>query len=153
MTGITGVSGATPAASSGATLDESDAQMKTARNALIGVAAKELGWDGLSTVLEGPSTLVTGSGDVSETAKKLKGFRVANRMPALKGGWLDGQLLTASDVAAIASIPPREIMLGRMVCTVAAPMTQLVGVMNQKVLSLLYALKAVAEKKAGSTGE
>jgi len=58
--------------------------------------------------------------------------------------------LTAVDVEAMSQIPPREVLLGRLVGTIAAPMSQLVGVMRQKVLSLLYVLKAVEEKKGGA---
>ena len=47
----------------------------------------------------------------------------------------------------MAMIPPRDVLLGRMVGSVAAPMFRLVGVMGQKVSSLLYALKAIEEKK------
>jgi len=136
-----------------ATLDPIDAQVQTVKNTFLGVAAKDLGWEGVSTLLEGPTTMIVGPGDVSEAAKKLKAFRQANQRPVAKGGWLDGQLLTADDVAQIASIPPREIMLGQFVGTVAAPMSQLVGVLNQKMASIVYALKAVADKKAASTGE
>jgi len=39
------------------------------------------------------------------------------------------------------------VLYAQLAGTIAAPMTQLVGVMNQKVLSLLYVLKAVEDKK------
>jgi len=73
----------------------------------------------------------------------------ANSLPVVKGGRLGARLLTAEDVEAIASLPPREAMLGRVVGTIAAPLSRLAGVMSRKVASLMVVLNAVAEKKAG----
>ncbi len=56
--------------------------------------------------------------------------------------------ISGDEVNAMADMPSREIMLGMFVGTVAAPMSQLVGVLNQKALTLLYVLKAVADKKS-----
>jgi large subunit ribosomal protein L10 len=87
---------------------------------------------------------------VTQVAKVLRAFAKAatNKLPVVKGGYLSGQTLVAAQVESLADIPPREVLLGRMVGTIAAPMTRLVGAMNQKICSLLYVLKAVADKKA-----
>ena len=58
--------------------------------------------------------------------------------------------LSAEDVDILASIPPREVMLSRFVGTVAAPMSGLVGVMQQKLSTLVYVLKAVEDKKTNA---
>lgn len=119
-------------------------------NALFGVAAKEAGWDGLSEYLMGPTAIICGSGDITQVAKVLKAYTKASvvKLPVIKGGYLSGQVLMPSQVEMLADIPSRDILLGRMVGTVAAPLSRLVGVMHQKVASLLYVLKAVADKKA-----
>ena len=92
--------------------------------------------------------MITGKGDISELAKVISGFvKDHNKKAAIKGGCLDGRVLQAADVNALATLPPREVMLGVLVGTVAAPMSQLVGVFNQKLLSLLYVLKAAETKK------
>ena len=59
------------------------------------------------------------------------------------------KLLSPADVEEMANIESREVLLSRVVGTVAAPMARLVGVMNQKVASLVYVLKAVEKKKNG----
>ena len=118
-----------------------------AKNSMVGRAATELGWEDLSAFLTGPTAIVTGKGDPSELAKALVAFVKAHEKAAVKGGCLDGRVLQAADVDALSTLPPREVMLSMLVGTVAAPMTQLVGVFNQKLLSLLYVLKAVEAKK------
>jgi len=125
-----------------------DSEVHVVKNTFLGKAAATLGWTGLDPVLQGPTAMVTGSGDVAQVAKVLAKYAKDNKKE-LKGGCLDGTILTAEDIKALADLPSREAMLSMVVGTIAAPMTQLVGVFNQKVLSLLYVLKAVEEKKAG----
>lgn len=124
------------------------ARALVAKNTMLGKAARDLGWEDLSALLTGPTAMVSGKGDPSELAKVLTGFVKAHNKAAVKGGCLDGRVLQAADVHALATLPPRDVMLGIFVGTVAAPMSQLVGVFSQKLLSLLYVLKAVETKKS-----
>lgn len=125
------------------------ARLLVVKNTFFKRAADELGWSGdLSKFLLGPTAVIAGAGDVSQVAKMLKTFKKENELLTVKGGRLGDRLISASDIEAIANIPPLEVMRGKLVGTIAAPMTQLVGVMQQKVCSLLYVLKAVEEKKA-----
>lgn len=124
-----------------------DSEIHVVKNTYFGMAARELEMPDLSEFLTGPTSMITGRGDLVEVAKVLSAFLKDKDKAAVKGGCLDGELITSADVGALAKMPPREQMLGMFVGTVAAPMQQLVGVMNQKLLSLLYALKAVESKK------
>ena len=123
-------------------------EVHVVKNAFIGIAARELGWDGAATMLDGPTAVIFGAGDVTEVAKVLKTFaREHKALPAVRGGWMGARRLSGADVEAMAVLPSRHVLLGQFVGTLAAPMTQLVGVLQQKVLSLLYVLKAIEEKK------
>jgi len=124
------------------------ARLLVVKNTFFKRVAEELGWGEISKFMEGPSAVIAGTGDVSKVAKLLKSFKKENELLTVKGGRLGERLISASDIEEIANIPPIEIMRARLVGTIAAPMTQLVGVMQQKVCSLLYVLKAVEEKKA-----
>ncbi len=124
-----------------------DAQYTVVKNRLFRQVTGELGLTDLESGLKGPTAMIVGDGDVVETAKVLKTFIKDNKLPVIKLGAFGGRALAAADVEALASMPPRAEMLGKMVGTIAAPLTQLVGVMNQKVCSLLYVLQAVKDKK------
>ena len=130
-----------------AKLREGGARLQVVRNTLFGIAAQEAGWDGLTPLLEGPTAMVCGAADVARTARILKEFVRENARLVLKGGRMPDGVLRAQDVVAIAEIPPRPVLLGQLVGVLAAPLSQLVGAMNQKVASLLYVLKAVGEQK------
>jgi len=120
------------------------------KNAFLGRAWESLGHNGIRSLLGGPTAMISGSGDVTRAARTLRNFVSENDLPVIKGGWLPDRLLSPGEIEEIAMIPAREVMLGRLVGTVYAPMPQLVRVLNQKVLSLLYVLKAI-ERTRGDT--
>ena len=128
-------------------LDKVNAQFRVVRNRMFRHVVDELSYDGFEEGLVGPSAMVLGSGDVVEAAKVLKDFIKENDLPVIKIGALDGVILSAEDVKALADLPPRPALLGSFVGTLAAPMTQIVGVLQQKVASLVYVLKAIEDKK------
>ena len=128
-------------------LGPSGVRVQVVRNAYLARAAESAGRRDAARFLDGPTAVLAGSGDMTESARKLAGFRKDRGLPVLKGGWLGGQVLTASEIDEMARIPPRDVLLGRLVGTLAAPMTQLAGVLRQKAASLVYVLKAIEEKK------
>ncbi len=125
----------------------SHARLQVMKNTLVALSLDAGLREGMAPVLTGPTAVVTGTGDVTETAKVLKNFMGAHQSASVKGGCLNNRVLTAADIEVLASLPAREVLLSQVVGTVAAPMTQMVGVMAAKVRSLLYVLRAVEEKK------
>ena len=110
-------------------LADAGAQMHVQKNTFLGIALGDERREALSDVLQGPTGMITGTGDATVVAKVLATFKKSNKLPTMKGGVLNDQMLTGSDVEAMAKIPPREILLSQLVGTVQAPMTSLVGVM------------------------
>lgn len=121
------------------------ARIQVVKNRMLSRITDEAGCD-LGT-LTGPTALIFGNGDVVEVAKILKKFSVEKEKPSIKGGVLEGAALSAADVMELAGLPGKKELQAKLVGTLAAPMMQLAGVMNQKICSLLYVLNAVQEKK------
>lgn len=132
-------------------LRETEAQYHVVPNRLFSVVAKELNYEGVEAGLKGPTAIVFGSGDVAATAKALSEFIKGNaKVPVIKLGYMDGAVLSAEEIDVLATLPPLKVMQGVFVGTLAAPMSNLVGVMSQKLASLVYVLKAAAEKKSAA---
>ena len=132
-------------------LRETGARFQVVPNRLFRVVAKELNYTGLEAALVGPTALVYGAGDVAATAKALREFIKANdKVPVVKLGQLDGAVLQPADIEALAAMPPKKVLQGILVGTLAAPMSGLVGVLSQKLASLVYVLKAAADKKSAA---
>jgi len=129
-------------------LRDAAAGINVVKNAFLGRAADRVGLDGIRGFLDGPRAMIHGGDDVVKVARILREFIKEHGLPVPKGGVIGDRVLSSADVEEMAKIASREVLLGRLVGTVAAPMTQLVGVMQQKLSSLLYVLKAVEAKKA-----
>ena len=118
------------------------------KNSFLRRAMADLGWNGVASHVDGATAMITGDGDVTQIAKILETFAKEHEKPSMRGGRVGEDVLGADEVRQLAKIPPREVLLGQLVGTIAAPLSQVVGVLNQKVASVLYVLKAIEEKKS-----
>ncbi len=100
-----------------------------------------------SELLKGQTAMIYGEGDVVEVAKVIKKFTASNKKPVVKGGFVEGKAVSAEDVVELAKLPPKDVMRAMLLGTLQAPCSQLVGVLDQKVASLVYVLSAVKDKK------
>ncbi len=126
------------------------AHLQVVQNRMFQRVVRDLNYPGFEDRLRGPSAMVFGAGDVVAAAKVLKDFIKANEMPALKVGVMGGVYLSKQDIEKLASLPSREQLLAQFVGTLVAPMRQVVGVMHQRLASLVYVLKAYQENKQKS---
>jgi large subunit ribosomal protein L10 len=127
-------------------LRKSGARMQVVKNRFLRLIMRDKGWSGLETSLKGQSAIITGT-DVVQAAKTLKQFSRPSGLPVMKAGVMGNLILTAAQIDVLAELPPREVLLGQVVGTVAAPLSRLVGVLKQKVSTIVYVLKAVEDKK------
>jgi large subunit ribosomal protein L10 len=120
---------------------------KIFKNTLVRRAIDGGDFQSLSEYLTGPSALTFVQGDVSAVAKALKDFARANPLLVIKGGLADGSLLSASDLAALADLPPREVLLARIAGALAAPMQQMAGLLQALPRSFAYGLSALIDQR------
>jgi len=124
---------------------------RVTKNTLLRLAAKSIpAMSGIDpSTFNGPTALAMGFDDEVAAARVI--FQYAKTHDALEivGGLTgDGQVLTAAQVKALATLPTREQLLGQVVGTIAAPLTGFVGVMSGNVRSIINVLNAVSEAKA-----
>jgi large subunit ribosomal protein L10 len=126
-----------------------NADYAVVKNTLALIAAKEAGIEGLDDLLTGPTAIAFISGDVVEAAKGLRDFAKANPALVIKGGVLDGALLSAAEVAKLADLESREVLLGKMAGAMLASLSQAVYLLNaplSQAARLAGALQAAAEQ-------
>ncbi|AFH38110.1 50S ribosomal protein L10 [Thermus thermophilus] len=129
-------------------LKQNGARLFVAKNTLIRLALKELGLPELDG-LQGPSAVVFYEDPVA-AAKTLVQFAKSNPkgIPQVKSGLLQGQILTAKDVEALAELPTMDELRAELVGVLQAPMAELVSVLGGVARELVGILEAYAEKKA-----
>ena len=117
------------------------------KNTLTRFAAREVGLDGLDDVLNGTTALAVSTDPVAP-AKILFEYAKKNDKFKIKAGFLNGKVISASDVEALASLPPREVLIAKVLGGLNAPIAGFVNVLNGNIRGLVVALNAIAEKKA-----
>jgi large subunit ribosomal protein L10 len=127
-------------------LRESDTRFRVVKNTLTERAADNAGAEALKPYLQGPTALVFVQGDVASAAKALADFRRASGLLEFKGGWMNGGTLSAEQIDAIAKLPSREVLYGRLVGMVASPLTGLASAMGGLIGGLARQLGQIAEQ-------
>ena len=124
-----------------------NANYAVVKNTLTQIAAKEAGVEGFDALLTGPTAIAFINGDLVEAAKGLRDFAKANPTLVIKGGVLDGKPLDAAEVAKLADLESREVLLGKMAGAMLASLSQAVYLFNAplaQVARLAGALEAKA---------
>jgi large subunit ribosomal protein L10 len=127
-------------------LRDADTRFRVVKNTLTERAADAAGADVLKQYLDGPTALVFVGGDAAVAAKALADFRRASGLLQFKGGWMGGEVLSAEQIDAIARLPSRDVLYGRLVGMVASPLTGLVTSLNGLVGGLARQLQQIAER-------
>ena len=123
-------------------LRESQADMRVAKNTLTKIAVHARDIDGLDENLVGPTALVFAWEDPAQPAKVIRDFARSSGILSVKAGLMDGEILDAEQIDAIASLPSREELIGKVVGGISSPLYGLVTVLSGPVRSLAYVLQA-----------
>jgi large subunit ribosomal protein L10 len=131
-------------------LNEAHASVRIVKNTLTERAADKAGAEALKELLEGPTAMTFVRGDAALAAKALRDFRrsTQNQLLAFKGGWMNGAPVSAEEMDAIAQLPSREVLHGRLVGMVAAPLTGLATALNGLIAGLARQLQQIVEQKS-----
>ncbi len=132
-------------------LREQGGDYKIYKNTLVRFAVKDLGLDELDSLLVGPTAIAFVDGDAVGVAKALRDYARTNPNLIVKGGVLGESVLSAADTAALADIPPREVLLARFAGLLAAPMQQFAGLLQALPRNFAYGLKALIDQ--GGAGD
>ena len=127
-------------------LRDADTRFRVVKNTLTERAADDAGAAALKPYLQGPTALVFVKGDAAAAAKALADFRRASGLLEFKGGWMNGDTLTADQIDAIAKLPSREVLYGRLVGMVASPLTGLASAMGGLIGGLARQLQQMADQ-------
>lgn len=124
------------------------------KNTLTELAAKEAGVSAFDGQLVGPSAIAFVTGDPVEAAKGLRDFARTNPLLVIKGGLLDGKPLSAAEIARLADLESREVLLARLAGAMNASLSRAVGLFVAPLAQsarLIEALRAKVEAEGAAT--
>jgi large subunit ribosomal protein L10 len=118
------------------------------KNTLVKLAAKQIGLEGLDDILNGTTALATSDNDLVAPAKILCLYAEKNKKIKIKAGFIEGKAVTDIQVAALAKLPPKEVLISQVLAGFNTPISSFANVLNANLRGLVVALGAIAEKKA-----
>jgi len=130
---------------------ESGARFTVVKNTLTRRAAEAAGAEALLTLLEGPTAIafLEADGDMLAAAKALADMARESRVLAIRGGVLQGKVVSAEEVETLAALPPIEILRGQVLGAIVAPVNALLGLVTAPLQNLYGLLDARIEQLGG----
>ena len=125
---------------------ESNVELRVLKNTLGRLAAEQIGLSELTEFQDGP-TAYAFSDDVVAPAKTLRGFAKTHPQLRLKGGVLEGNVISADQIISLATLPSREVLLSQMLAGLQGPISGLVNVLNGNIRGLVQVLAAIRDQK------
>ncbi len=95
-----------------ADLRNTSVEYKVIKNNIIRRALETNGESGLNDLLEGPTAIIYGNEDYLEPAKMIYNFSKDNQYYKIKGGIIEGKVMTAEEIITLAKLPSRQELLG-----------------------------------------
>jgi large subunit ribosomal protein L10 len=126
-----------------------NASFSVVKNTLTKIAASEAGVTSeLTEMLTGPSAIAFVTGDVVEAAKGLRDFAKTYPLLVIKGGVLDGKALKPAEIAQLADLEPREVLLAKLAGAMKASLAGAAGTFAALPQQMARLLGALEQKKA-----
>ena len=118
-----------------------------AKNTLLRLAAKEKGYENLLEYMDGPTAVAFGMDDPTVPAKAIHEFSKKNGKPEVRVFYADGQLYFSEDLKGLADLPSRDELIARIVGSIGAPLSGLVGTLDGLLREFCVTIDQIAQQK------
>ena len=125
-------------------------EYRVVKNTLARFAAERAEKHELVSLFQGPVAIAFGYGDITEPARILADYtRTSKASLDIKGGLLGDKVLTAEDVTTLATLPPREVILAKIVGGMQSPILSLLNCLTNPIRGVIGILQARIEQMEG----
>jgi len=123
-------------------LKGANSELRVVKNTLARLAARKSGKEELANSLVGPTAVTFGYGDVAPPVKALVSYQTETEGFTIKGGWLGDKMYGREQIMSLATLPPREVLLGRVLGQMNAPISLFVGALASPIRGFVGILQA-----------
>ena len=109
----------------------SNSEYRVIKNNITKRALAEVGIEGLDNFLEGPTAVVMNNDDYLETAKAIYNYSKANDFYKIKGGVIEGKVMTAEEIITLAKLPSRQELLAKLAGALLGIISKLAVALDQ----------------------
>ncbi|MBF0673216.1 50S ribosomal protein L10 [Salinibacterium sp. dk2585] len=128
-----------------------NASYAVVKNTLTKIAANEAGISSFDDELAGPSAIAFVHGDPVAVAKGMRDFAKANPQLVIKGGYFDGNPLTAAEVTKLAELESREVLLGKLAGAFKASLFGAAYMFNAPLAQAVRTVDALRDKQESAS--
>ena len=129
-------------------LRNSGGEYHVVKNTLARIALSDTAHASINDDFKDNCAIALGFDDPVAVAKALSDFAKTSKLLEIRHGSLEGKNMSAAQVEALAALPSKDQLLAQVLGTMNAVPTNFVSLMANMIRPLLYALKAIEEKKA-----
>lgn len=127
---------------------------RVVKNTLARLAARELGWDELDPLFEGPTAIAYCRDDPVAVAKALTTFAKDHPDLVIKGAVLEGRIMSAEETEELARIDPLDVSLAKISGSLTSSLQAIVGTLEGALRQILFVLQGLSDAgEAGPLGE
>lgn len=126
---------------------ENGIKITVAKNRFVAIAISGTEHECLTERLDGQISMATTETDPTVPAKILKTFINEVNCGKIVGGYLEGDFIESDKVEQLADLPPKEVLLAKMLGSIQSPTSGLVRVLGGLINKFLFALNAIAKNK------
>ena len=127
-------------------LREAGCTLQVTKNTLLARALREAGMPVPQEMLKGPVAVAFCAQEPTSAAKILSDFAKETKILTIRGGLLGQQVVNGEGVTALATLPPREVLLAQVLGALQGPAGTLVGLLQAPLRQLIYVLQARGEQ-------
>lgn len=128
-------------------------EYKVVKNTLTRFAAKEVGFDELDAVLNGPTSLAVSYDDPVAPAKVIADFAKDNEKLEIKSGFLDGKVISLEEINQLAKTPSKDVLIAKIMGSLNSPISALTRTLQAIVDNGVELSKIEAPKKEEAAEE
>ena len=128
-------------------LRKTDTEFRVVKNTLLRIASKETDLSGMQEHFKGPLAIALNYSDVVDTAKVLIDFAKKNADLEIRAGMLNGKVITGEQLNHLATLPSREVLLGKLLSVFVGVQTGFVSVLSAVPRSMVQVVEAYRLKK------
>jgi large subunit ribosomal protein L10 len=122
-------------------------EYRVVKNRLAKIALAESGSESVDDLMVGPTAVAFGYEDPVECVKVLVDFQKKQEKLQLKGGIMSGTRLDPAKLQELAKMPSQGELYARMIGSIQSPLMKTVWGLKSASTQLVWAIKAVADKK------
>ena len=126
--------------------------LEIVKNSLAVIAFKEIGAANTVNLLKGPSAIIISENDPVAMAKETIDWSKKIPFFTLRGGFVDGAMLSVGDINNLAKLPTMPVLRTQLITSINAPIVGVVSAFNSVLRSLVTVFQAFKDQKEKSDG-